>query len=351
MSKCEQPKKMEKAAQSTSNHFERSYSEVGKIFGENRSLLDAIEDLAAAHKMQAQAIKESGANISTAILESSSKITGGLSKISDEMERKRKTEEYYALLDLIDKIEDKIIGRGGNLKNIYDNIDYSNSPKIINLTIPEIRLIMRLINEEQKEWLMHACKLKCLNPLHVLYGIIKDSEVVIKRLDEGMRLFIDETPIGKLHIATLEENDRIWVSDNTKLSFLETLDTKLSGHRKNVFLQVVTGNAKLLTCPVIDDYESDSSYHDRYTYSLCGYVNFEIGDYGCELECSTEMKAALLDNVIRYYENTSFMSTDEMKELFSWQAIISELNYEITLINLRKIHEALLNAYKSLKIG
>ena len=87
----------------------------------------SIDGLAKATKeaaeINAAAIKQAGYQIAQGAITSASIMCQGLAKISDEMEQRRKQEEYYLLLKQIDETEDKIKRLDGDLRAIYDNME------------------------------------------------------------------------------------------------------------------------------------------------------------------------------------------------------------------------------------
>lgn len=105
---------------------------MGSISYDANKLYETLKGKAKDEEVQKalDANEESVNKTARTVLQFSKTMTTGLSKISDEMEKKRKTDEFYLLLDLIDSLEDKIIGLGGNLKEIYDNLDFNKKDPI-----------------------------------------------------------------------------------------------------------------------------------------------------------------------------------------------------------------------------
>ncbi len=113
----------------------------------------------------------------------------GLSKIEDETERKRSTDEYYQLLDRIDLLEDKIIQLGGNLKQIYATAKFKHT-KPITFKPDDIWLIAFCceFKEERIEWFKCAIiDNKEKNLFKMLQNILLDSH--LHRVSVGPRQY------------------------------------------------------------------------------------------------------------------------------------------------------------------
>lgn len=122
-------------------------------------------------------VANSGREIAKAIFNTSSVMNESLAEIADELERKRKTEEYYRLLSLIDSLENKIIKLNGDVKSIYDKLPL-NYNKPVKLTIQEMQLITRMCSEETLELVCKTSIIRGMNPMDLIYELLTKSKFI-----------------------------------------------------------------------------------------------------------------------------------------------------------------------------
>ena len=262
------------------------------------------------------------------VLQFSKTMTTGLSKISDEMERKRKTDEFYLLLDLIDSLEDKIIGLGGNLKEIYDNLDF-NKKDPITITDSEILMLYKLLNEEQLKWLLNASKKDLVNPLKIFCQIFARYTIRFEDIWNGknynghMVAYSIPSPIGDIALGIAKENkdnnETIWNFE--PFGWLH----KKRGEQERYF-EIVNKKFKL-----------------KSSGSFMAYINDSDSKH-------IELKGELLSSIKRLFENITYLSEKQMENIDKFQVVISEINCDIILDNLRTLHSELLIIHKQLKM-
>ena len=157
----------------------------------------------------------------TNLFQTSESILKGLIVLSDEAERRRYTDEYYLLIDKIDSIEDKLLELGGDLEQIYGNLQLlPNYPVIINTD--EILLLAHIFNKDEYcEWLKCAIMATGITkPLDIL--LFLHSHYSIKARDN--LLFLPCNAPGNLILTEdrkrfewlLQENDVKAYEDKTK---------------------------------------------------------------------------------------------------------------------------------------
>lgn len=305
-----------------------------RIAESNKEIANANKEIAKSIEGQAK----SNEKIAKAIIESSTIITEGLTKIADEMERKRKTEEYYRLLDLIDATENKIIALGGNIKDTYENINFSYVEPV-QLSIPDIRVITQVFNEENMEWLQKTCVLHLLNPLHFLFEVISKSrfEFKVEWSNGNKQIYL---------VAVSTDWNMEWKLrvDESSYSNQTVVDFDLGGAFK------INENGE---CTF--DWEEDSLKVCRYSRDQykapVDKKAKEVIDSRLWIACTDEDKGRLLGHVREGFEKETFLTVGEMDEIMAFQTFVSQLNCDIILGNLRNLHTELLNAYKELKLA
>lgn len=304
-------------------------------------IAESNEEIANANKKIAKSIEgqaESNKKIAKAIIESSTIITEGLTTIADEMERKRKTEEYYRLLDLIDATENKIIALGGNIKAIYENIKFSYVEPV-QLSIPDIRVITQVFGEEDMEWLQKTCVLNLLNPLHFLFEVISKSRFEFKVENQNGNKLI-------YLIASSIDWNMEWklIVDESSYSNQTVVDFDLGGAFKINENGDCTFEWKEDSFKVIGD-STRKSYKAPMDKKAKEVINSNLW-----IDCTNEDKGRLLGYIREEFEKEGFLTVEEMEEIMAFQTFVSQLNCDIILGNLRKLHTELLKAYKDLKL-
>lgn len=279
-------------------------------------------------------IAASGKDIAKAIFNTANMMSEGLAKITDEMERKRKTEEYYRLLDLIDSLEDKIIALNGDVGTIYDKLSFEYKAPA-NLTIQEIQLITRMCSPELLEWLCKTCVTRALNPMVLICELISKSDL---KFSDGHR--------GKTIIATVNKEYYDRRNCPWKLLVAGTNIFEDSDFERAYYFEY--GGKVAITEGIIPVYEmngeeftilcSSGPKKSHYLYT---------GDY---ISCTEEEKGKILGYILNSLKEIEYLGNKEMDKINSFKTFVDQLNCDIILGNLRNLHTELLNKYKELKL-
>lgn len=346
-----------------------------------QSLIEDTQDkIFFENTMGSEESKKSGYQIAQETFKLSKLMNEGLSKISDESERKRKSDEYYLLLNMIDFLEDKIAKMGGDLKEIYNQMELQQYKEVFTLTIPEIQLLLHVFwKEKQLEWLKQTSMLSKINPFNIFCELITKSEIKFSRNSEydenndhdivlskskkiGIYLslcpYIDlEDFDNELFIDLFYENANN--SSCTKRSGFVTKNKKgeCCYKFKGKFFPILDywGNNLIIeneNAEIKDDIERIKSITNE-NIKIRKCISNEIDEYskknpyidGFDLE----FKVEFLKVIKEHYESKKFLDVQEMQQISEFQDFVSKFNCEIILNNLRILHNELSMACKNLK--
>lgn len=290
--------------------------------------------------------KKSGYEIAQETFKLSKLMNEGLSKISDESERKQKSDEYYLLLNMIDFLEDKIVKIGGNLKEIYNQMELQQYKEVFTLTISEIQLLLHLFwKEEQLEWLKQTSMLSKINPFNIFCELLSKSKFEFSKNVETNDIFLTLRPY-----TDLEDLDCKLFIDSCYEKYDKNLSTHMLGDVtkdekgkcyykfKNKHFQILDHWGSHL---IVED--GKSSIRQAILRDSCSFGAPYIN------ELALELKVESFKIIKNSYERKKFLEVDEMQEISEFQDFISKFNCEIILNNLRILHNELSMAYKNLK--
>lgn len=295
-------------------------------------------------------IADSNKEIARSIFNSSKLILQGLNRIADELERKRKTEEYYLLLEKIELFEEQIIAKGGDLKKIYDEMEFEYKQPIILNDIQIQILINSFAYENSLEWLKTMTKFYQINPFDIFCSILAGSKLRVNPKSGHIDAVNDDYSFLCKNIAGYRANlyldlyfDEFWYRKQRKIYFDEelkcqVLEIDFDEQKSKVFPLFTYGGEPL----DMEDYEEWADCRSR-------EGSFDVGAI---FECDIDTKIALVKEMIHYFKVKRYDLDIEMINFISrFKDFISEVNSDIILNNLRGIHSGLLTAYKDLKMN
>lgn len=307
------------------------------------------EKIAEAQQKTAKSIQIGGQKVAKALVTSSQLMFQGLSNMADEMERKRKTDEYYGLLDRIDTLEDKLIlaqikksktqlGFGEPseptiLEKVYTRVNLEMK-STIQLSDSAVELLMYLFSrEENRNWLIETSKFYEMSPMKVL----------VKLFDH----YRAETDGYYL---------KIWfykVNRNFKIELLKSVKENEKDFGGFYFLtdeQILAWKYGQKVFPVgVCQRKKDGSYtYDGVIEGDASKIN--LGTNTFYFNCDEETISNWLTELQKRFERDEWLSVERMKRIKEFQNIISEINCDIILNNLRNLHAELQSAYLSYKM-
>lgn len=268
---------------------------------------DSILDLTRVHQ-------EVGQMVAEAIISASNNIAYSIRQVVDEMERKNKLDEYYMLLDKIEKYEDELI-KMGVINETYEKIELIKYPTI---DVDErCQWLLLNLEEEDRATVLAISKRTYTNPLKVLENILSSTP--------------NSWFVGK-ESGIIEINTRM--NKRVKLPW-----KRFRSKDENRLLGCMTyddliGNDKIDLGHVVLIYSGEKE-------ELCNLKLIEPETIGKRL-------------IELVYNSITDEATSRMKLHKSYVTLMSELdaiNRDITLANLRSLYLQLRTAVRKYKIS
>lgn len=312
-----------------------------------------------ASKINAAAIKQAGYQIAQGAITAARIMYQGLAEISDEMEQRRKQEEYYLLLNRIDEAEDKILKLHGDLRAIYDNMDFSDIPEVFELGLHEILVILELFHEaESYDWLVSTSRLTLSNPFSIACGFLVSSGFKFKAdLDDYKKQRISLHLGGRLGAEYLYR-----VNDDGSFAFLNGRVSVRNAEEVNIIFNTEHHSTQeMIVIPITS--LKESGWSRRYEEENLNSIYFSNGYYlaGRMLSTSTyEVPIPLncyrvkviVAELLKKHEHTTLcdLGADRVSDVSNLKALEAQINCEIILSQLRYIDGMLRKAYWELKL-
>ena len=312
-----------------------------------------------AAKINAAAIKQAGYQIAQGAITSASIMCQGLAKISDEMEQRRKQEEYYLLLNQIDATEDKIKRLDGDLRAIYDNMDFSDIPEVFELSLPEILVILELFGETKPyDWLVSTSRITLSNPFSIVCGFLVSSGFKFKAdCDEYKKQRISLHLGGRLGAKYLYR-----VNDDGSFAFLNGRVSFYKGEPVRIIFNTEHHSTmQKIVIPITSLKESDWSRRyeeenpDRIYFSNGYYLAgrmLSTRTYELSIPLNSVRVIAIVAELMKKHEHTTLydLCDDRVSDVSNLKALEAQINCEIILSQLRYIDGMLRKAYRDLKV-
>ena len=311
-----------------------------------------------AAEIKAAAIKQAGYQIAQGAITSASIMCQGLAKISDEMEQRRKQEEYYLLLKQIDETEDKIQKRDGDLRAIYDNMDFSNIPEVFEMSLPEVIVILELFGETKPyDWLVSTSRLTLSNPFSIICGFLVSSGFKFRAYSAGHNNHQISLHLGgKLGEKFLYrvDDDGSFASLNGRVSFKKGEPVRIIFNTKHY------PKMKEIVIPITSLEESDWSRRYEEENLDCSYFSdgyylagrmLSTRTYELSIPLNCVRVVAIVAELLKKHEHTTLcdLCADRVSDVSNLKALEAQINCEIILSQLRYIDGMLRKAYRDLK--
>lgn len=304
------------------------------------------------------AIAKSNFAIAESIISSGKNVLSVLNQIADEMERKNKLDEYYRLIEEITTFEDELDKRG-QLGPAYAEMNLNTKKQII-LTDGEIKRIVCLLSREKLDQVKKISRLEQKNPLLYLEKMQDAYDVYIEvmhmcsiegNITQGKCVSNIRIPatglsdvIGKtVPLLVEKKTNSVWI--------------ELNGHKYRCMDQA----HYWATIDAITNNFFDSSK----TYSEL----LKSGDDTMNREEMMEVQLLKGKDMIkeqhekgpRVYLQVTLPASEVMsviesqetltEEIVEFKGFLAKLNFDITLQNLRNLHNELRIFLRKVKIG
>lgn len=181
-------------------------------------ITNAIELNAKSNKQIAKSNKQ----IAMSILTSAQMMLTGLGSIANEMECKRKTDEYFMLMDKIMLLEDRFISMKKDLNEIYDKVEISYENPI-ELTRAQFLILAKIFQDQKsKEYILVSnnpweafCEIYNSLQTIIVYGTTRKVALQFKStiIKDEIIIFNDHSKFGPIYLDN--DNKLAWFIDKT----------------------------------------------------------------------------------------------------------------------------------------
>lgn len=255
----------------------------------------------------------SAGTIASSILDASNLLASSIHQLTDEIERKNKLDEFYMLLENIEKYEN-ILSNMGKLKEAYENLSIISYP-LIEIDERSLCLLANL-DEELLKLIIVVSQSSNLHPMKVFYSILSTCKwFFCPRIS---RIYIS---IGKHIGLRLPWSIYYYFRDSVIIRFNDSCTLQLDISELKQFY-----------------YTPENTNHEA---NNCMFFHVNI---------SHPMLATVL--IEKAYNSISNHEISDMyfQDSYLLTKAISTINRDIQLSNLRSLHTALRNAVRNYRM-
>lgn len=202
-------------------------------------------------------------HVITNLLQTVESILKGLVVLQNESERIRYTDEYNHLIDKIDSIEDKILELGGNLEQIYNNIQIPPiSPLKIN--VGDVLLLTHIFNKDELyEWLKCAViATGTTNPLDIIIFMHNHYPI---RIRDNLLFLLCNKP-GNLILAEDTKYFEALTKKDSVKSYVDRTKCICLDIPNNVFEEWLKDRSLFMASQPLPSKEALTRYNDLLVY-------------------------------------------------------------------------------------
>ncbi len=290
----------------------------------------AINSLNISINQLADATVLSGRRIAQALIYQSSIISTSIQKLTDEIERKNKLDEFYMLLDKIERYEDILI-EIGVIREAYNNLRM-----IVYPTFELDNRLIYLLSKFKGRMLKRVMQLSLImrrNPIIVLIDLLTNMDYYVVTGGDRNLLILTYSSTNTVNEEdTFMMNSELWYYNDETRRFYFKFNTK------NMFI-------------------GDYHYDVERSIFLELYIKLHTGDYLRCRKLKTENPENIGTLIVENLYNDIVSTGNEREMNLCYQGAFSEIkeqidraNQEIQMENLRSLYINLRECVKDYKI-